>query len=479
MSLALGRLVALAEAAPSRHLPWLPLQVSFLDDPSPRKMIRAGNQFFGKTAALCEEMRRRGERDHPDPAMTYPRRMICISPSSPQSVSIQKKLWECLDKRKIDPRTQFDPVMGFRGRYPAVRWLDGSVLLFKSGEAGAISFAGETVDDVFIDEPTTLRIYQEADRRVTMRGGYLLLGMTPINAREPLDWLRGLCESGVISEHHAELTAAQMVPVGHDEPRRTMTGDPIDAGFIEAQRRSVVGPDAAIILDGGWETPVEGQAFPAFDPRPGGSHVVTEVPPDLDVQLHLGIDHGERDHKQVAVLVGIQAAGLYPAVWVLDEYIGEGLTTPEADAEGIVAMLGRWGWGWSDLHAACGDKPHDVRRITRSVARKSNADLQVALARRMNLAPGRLSPPIRQAKKGRGGGRGSVDRGVRWLHTCMLREGGFKIHVNCQRGILSLSRWAWSDDEWKDWIDALRYSTHHVAMRTARILAESPTVRFR
>jgi hypothetical protein len=478
MGLALARLRVTVEAAPSRHLAWLPLQRAFLDDPSKRKLIRAGNQFFGKTAALCEEMRRRGEACHPA-GLTYPRRMICISPSSPQSVSLQKKLWECLDKRQIDPRTQFDPVLGFRGRYPAVRWLNGCVLLFKSGEAGAISFAGETVDDVFIDEPTTLAIYQEAERRVTMRGGYLILGMTPINAREPLDWLRELCELGVVSEHHATLTPEQMIPVGHAEPRRTADGESVDADYIERQRRAVVGPDAAIRLDGDWETPVSGQAFPAFDPRPGGDHVVTEVPSDLDMQLYLGIDHGERDHKQVAVLVGIQSAGLYPAIWVLDEYVGEGLTTPEADAEGILTMLGRWGWTWRDLEGASGDKPHDVRRVTRSIARKSNVDLQVAIARRLNMAPGRLIPPLRQAKTGRGGGRGSVDRGVRYLHTCMLRGDGFKIHLNCQRGIKSLSRWAWQDDEWKDWIDALRYATHHVAMKTARILADSPTVRFR
>ena len=477
--LALARLRAVSEAAPSRYLAWLPLQRSFLDDDSKRKLIRAGNQFFGKTAALCEEMRRRGEADHRDPTMTYPRRMICISPSVPQSVSIQKKLWECLDKRLIDPRTQFDPVLGFRGRYPAVRWLDGSVLLFKSGEAGAISFAGETVDDVFIDEPTTLRIFQEADRRVTMRGGYVIMGMTPINQREPLDWLRELVELGIISEHHAKLEPMQMVPVGHDEPRRTVDGTPIDADFIERQRRAMVGHDAAIRLDGEWDTPPDGQAFPAFDPRLGGTHVVDAIPPDLELDLWLGIDHGERDHKQVAVLVGLQQGGVYPCVWVLDEYVGEGLTTPEVDAEGILAMLGRWGWSWSQLTGAAGDKPHDVRRITRSVARKSNADLHVAIARRLNVAPGRLSPPIRQAKTGRGGGRGSVDRGVRWLHTAMLREGGFKIHVNCQRGIKSLARWAWADDEWKDWIDALRYGTHHVAMKTARILAESPTVRVR
>lgn len=474
---ALSHLRTMAEDAPTRWLAWLPIQHGFLDDTSKVKLVRAGNQYFGKTSILCEEIRRRGEQCHPDPDMRYPRRMLCISPSTPQSVSFQKKLWECLNRSLLDVKTQFDPVLGFRGRYPAVRWKNGTVLLFKSGEAGAISFAGETVDDVFIDEPTTRVIFMEASRRILRRNGYLIMGFTPVNAREPLDFLRLACEAGIISEHHTDLVPEAMIPVGHTEPI-TVGGRPVDAEYIEEQR-GLMGQDAAVRLDGAWETPTDGQAFPAFDPRLGGVHIVSDVPQDLDLELWVGIDHGERDHKQCAVLAGIRRGGLYPEIWVLDEYIGEGLTTPEEDAAGILAMLSRWGQTWTDLKGAVGDKVHDVRRVTRSVARKSNADLQVALARRLNRAPGNLAPPIRQAKRGRGGGRGSVDRGVRWLHTCMLRPDGFHIHERCTRGILSLSRWAWEDDEFKDWIDGLRYATWVEAMRTARILGDVPTLRVR
>jgi len=475
---ALSELRLLAESAPSRHLPWLPLQMEFLDDPATIKLIRAGNQYFGKTAALCEEMRRRLEGCHPDPAMHYPRRMLCISPSAPQSVSIQRKLWEVLDKSLLDPRTQFDPVIGFRGRHPAVRMQDGSVLLFKSGRAGAISFAGETVDDVFIDEPTTLRVYLEATRRVAIRGGYVIMGMTPINASEPLTWCKDLVHEGIISEHHATLTPDQMVPVGHDEPRRTAQGHVIDAEYIERERRSMPGHEAAIILDGEWETPIEGRVFVAFDSRPGGQHVVEQLPEGISFEsIFIGIDHGERDHKQCAVLVGVVGGGEYPQVWVLDEYSGQGLTTPEDDAEGILAMLGRWGWGWDDLTQATGDKPHDVRRITASVARKSNADLAVAISRRLNRPGGACR--IRQAKTGRGSGRGSVDRGVRWLHTLMLRPDCFRVHVQAQATIEALTRWDYSDDAHKDRIDALRYALWSISMRSPRIMARSPTLRYR
>lgn len=461
---ALAQLALRAVASPGRWLAWLPVQQSFLDDMAKRKAFRAGNQFFGKTAALIEEMNRRAERRHPDPDMTYPRRMIVISPNQPQSVSLQKKLWESCDRRLLDPRTAFDPVIGFRGRYPACRWADGTIALFKSGEAGAISFAGETADDVFIDEPTTLRLYQEADRRVTIRGGYVIMGFTPINAKEPLDWLRQLVADGVVSEHHSKLVPEAMVPVGHEEPRKTKAGDPIDAAFIANQRKAVVGHDAAIILDGDWETPPEGQRFPAFDPRPRGGTHITTVCPTADLDLCIGIDHGERDNKQTAKLVGIEKAGRHPVVHVLDEYVGEGLTTPEQDAAGILAMLGRWGFRWTDLTYVYGDKPHDVRRKLASVARKGNADLQAAIARELNIKAANVRPPIRQVKKGVGGGRGSVDRGCRWLHYAMLREGHFKVQAGCEHTIKALSRWEGKDDEHKDHIDALRYATWKWAM---------------
>jgi len=462
---ALSRLRQVAADAPARHLAWLPLQRAFLDDPSRRKLIRAGNQFFGKTAALCEEMRRRGEGDHPDPRMTYPRRMICISPSDPQSVNIQKKLWEALDKRLIDPRTQFDPVVGFRGRRPAVRWRNGSILLFKSGEAGAISFAGETVDDVFIDEPTTLRIYQEADSRVAMRGGYLILGMTPINARESLEWLRELVEAGVVSEHHARLEPSQMIPVGHDEPRQTADGTRIDADYIEARRKAVMGLDAPIILDGEWEVPPEGQSFPAFDWRANGDHVTSAWDPSLDVQLYVGIDHGEREYKQCAILVAVHGAGAYPQIQILDEYVGDGLTTHDQDARGIIAMLDRWGVRWNDLAGVTGDRDHDVsRKSVHSVARKSNNDIQREVSRELRIPFDKVRPPIRTAKRGHNT-TGRLRFGYRWLHEQMLRPGHFKVQARCTHAIKSLREHAWKDDGTKDIIDALRYALEPVIMR--------------
>lgn len=477
--LATSRLAAFYAQVPTRRLPWLPIQDEFLSDPGKRVLIRTGNQAFGKTSALCDILHTLAEGRHHDANMRgRPLRIIAISLSEPQSVAFQTKIWKSRHPGMIDLRTQFDEVLGFRGRRPACRWNNGTVCIFRTGKAGPGSFAGETADVVIIDEPTTYAMYREADRRVMIRGGYVYMGMTSVNLPGPIDWLRDLVAAGAVSEHHTKLVPEALIPVGHDEPRYTDDGQPMDEKWIEQQRAGMDPHVAAIVLDGDWETPVEGQAFPAFDPRPGYTHVVTEVPADLDLELWVGIDHGERDHKQCALLVGLQQGGAYPAVWVLDEYRGDGLTLPEQDAAGILAMLSRWGWGWSDLKGAYGDKPHDIRRVARSMARKGNADLQVAIARSMGRAPGQIVP-IRQAKTGRAGRAGSVERGARWLHACMLRADGFKIHVNATHTIEALSRWAWKDDEHKDLIDALRYATWLAASRTARILGEQPTVRVR
>jgi hypothetical protein len=250
----------------------------------------------------------------------------------------------------------------------------------------------------------------------------------------------------------------------------------MDAAWIAEQRATVLGHEAAIKLDGEWEVPPEGQVFPAFDWRSAGEHVTAE-PMTGEADLYLGIDHGERDHKQVVVLVAVQGGGRFPLIHILDEYVGEGLTTHEQDARGVLDMLGRWGCRWQDLQAASGDKPHDVHHIRHSVARKHNLLLHKAIAEEMQVRAARLRPDIRQAKTG-GQTVGRLDYGVRWLHEQMLRHGHFRIQARCKHTIDALRRWAWKDDEHKDKIDALRYALEPVIMRVRRTTSPS-VVEFR
>lgn len=471
--LAIEQLVARAESRPSAYLPWLPIQLSFFQDPAKRKLIRCGNQAFGKTEALCAELRWRCTGTHPYlETPPPPIRAIVISPTADHSRKFQRKFWRGLDPRTIASRTRWDPSIGFRGRVQDCWFTSGSVVEFHSAAAGGLSLSGDTLDLVAIDEPTKHRIYSECERRVLIQGGYVIMGMTPINAPEPLDWLKTLVDQGVVSEHHTKMEPDALIPVGHAKPRTTVDGAPMDASWIEEQRRAVLSIEAPIVLDGEWETPPEGQAFPAFDWQLGGQHVTDEWDPSREVDLYVGVDHGERDHKQCGILVAVHGGGVYPQVTILDEYVGEGLTTHEQDAVGILAMLQRWGVRWKDLTAATGDKPHDVHHIRYSVGRKSNSRLQAAIARECNLAPNNLQPPLRQAKKG-ARNRGRLDYGVHWLHEQMLRPGHFRIQPRCERTIAGLRRWAWKDDEHKDIVDALRYAIEPVIMRSRRLQART------
>lgn len=467
-----------AGAKPSNYLPWLPIQHAFLSDPAKRLLIRTGNQM-GKTEALCAQLRWRLRGAHPflelEPKTI---RAIVISPTADHSRKIQRKFWAGLPSHWVNDRTRFDPSIGFRGRVQDC-WVNSvfggmSVVEFHSAAAGGLSLSGDTLDLVIIDEPTRHRIFAECERRLMVTNGTLIMGMTPINAPEPMDWLKKMVDAGGISEHHTKMVPEAFIPVGHDEPRKLLDGTPMDKAWIDEQRRQVWEIEAPIVLDGEWETPPEGQAFPAFDHRPDGNHVADlyKIAGNLDLDLYIGIDHGERDNKQAAVLVGVEGGGRTPRVYILDEYVGEGLTTHDQDAEGIVAMLQRWGIKWGQLSAATGDKPHDVRHIRGSTARKSNADLQRAIAytRYVNVPAGRLAPPLRQAKKG-AQTRGRLDYGVRWLHDLQLRDNHFKVDKRCKTTIGALRRWAWKDDEHKDYIDALRYALEPVIMRARRLSA--------
>ena len=483
---ALKELARRTKATPTAHLPWIPVQHSFLSDQGKRVIIRTGNQF-GKTEALCAQLRYRLRGEHPylppDFLAKKPIRAIVISPTADHSRKLQRKFHKGIPKHWLDDRTRFDPSIGFRGRVQDcwVKCVHGgvSVVEFHSAAAGGLSLSGDTLDLVIMDEPQKQRIYAECERRLMITGGTLLMGFTPINAPEPLDWLKKLVDEGTISEHHTTMTPEAFVPVGWDEPRRLLDGTPMDEKFIAEQRKQVLSFEAPIVLDGDWETPPEGQAFPAFDHRPGGMHVSQNLAEELagvDLDLYIGIDHGERDHKQCAVLVGVQGGGRTPRVFVLDQYVGEGLTTHTQDADGIVAMLQRWGLRWNQLQGATGDKPHDVRHIRGSTARKSNADLAAAIAhnRHVNLPAGKLAPPIRQAKKG-ANTRGRLDYGVRWLHDLQLRGDRdmldtvhFRVDERCTKLIESLRRWDWKDNEHKDIIDALRYALEPTIMRARR-----------
>lgn len=443
-------LATVADTDPSRRLRWLPGQHRFLSCPAPRKLYRTGNQHSGKTTAALYEVICRCLGRHPFLKVRPPpieAWVICATWS--QSIAIQAKCHALLPAGVLDEEeTPFDELRGFRGKNPAARLRNGSIIRFKTTQQGGLSLAGSTIDVALFDEPpTSPRIWEEVKKRTLRRGGVVLLSMTPVNAG-PMDWLRELVEGGQIVDIHQPLTPEAMIPVGSRRPIKLDDGTVCDAAWVERIIRDTMPHEVPVVIHGEWEFRHTERVFAAFKHT---SHVTNERPRGT-VRVHLGIDYSTRIGKQVALLVLVDERGEHDAIHVLDESVGTVETTIEQDAAAILEMLARNGLRWEQLDEAWGD-----RVLNNGPAqRKGNADLMDALQKRLNRRP---HPEIRTAKRRDAGvTRTQVDVGCRYLHQAMLRPGGFSVQPRCTHLIDCLDRWQGADDDHKDAIDALRYA---------------------
>lgn len=466
-------LAASVRSTPGKHLRWLPGQWAFLHDPSRYKMARWGNQWGGKTACGLFEVDARCRGDHPFldvPPPPIEAWIICASWS--QSLAIQKKLWEVLDMRDLDPDTVFDELKGFRGKNPAVKYRNGSIIRIKTTNQGGLNLASATIHLAMFDEPpSSPRIYGEITKRLMKTNGHCLLTMTPINA--PCEWIKKLVDDEKISDHHHPFTVENLTPVGYDEVLRLPDGTPCDQDWIDLIRGETLDHEAPIVLDGHWETRVEGKRFKSFRTLGKLSHIVTDIP-DIDFHLRIGTDHGSGlEFSAVTVLVGIERGDPYDTVWVIDEYTSAGETTEDQDAEGIADMLIRHGLTWGSLGSVYGDRPW-ARKGAAKVNMKSNERLARAICRlpRETLAAIGINPkrglPVKfqTVKRGKGHGAGSVYIGEDYLHKAMVRN-CFRIHERCERGIECFSKYdGKTASEYKHWIDGLRYALDDLIFET-------------
>jgi len=456
-ALAVRELARRATADPASFVPWLPTQWSFLASNARVKEIRAGNQTIGKTHVLLAEVIGRcvgrhplgAPFDYPPPGPTFEAWLICDSWS--QSVAIMGKCWELLPKDEIDPRTVYDPGTGFRGKNPFVRFTNGSILRFKTGNQNPKSLASGTIDVAAFDEPPEdERIYVEVAKRLQHRGGVLLLAFTPVNA--PVEHLREKVNAGLIEDHWAPLTPEALVPVGWSRPLRGPDGRLRDAAWIAEVRRITPAGEAPVVIDGEWEFRAVGAYFDgAWDPL----RMCHQHQPTGNVELILGMDHGSGPGKQCCYLIAVDEHHVsgHPAAYVLDEYSDAGGNAlPDDDARAILAMLGRHGFSWGDLKSAEGDRVHMVG----TGQQKSNRDLEAAIAKLLRVPKESMRPRIRTAKRGEGRGKGSVGVRSRWLYQQMVR-GCFAVHPRCTRLLAAIPKYTGRDDVHKDPIDAVVY----------------------
>ncbi len=444
---------------PAEWIPWLPSQEAFFADLSKTRLYRAGNQSLGKSTALLADLLWHALGEHPyRPNRDEPGEYWIVTASWSQSVAVQSKLNDLLPPDRVHPETVFTSTRGFRGKNPCVqvRHVSGgwSVIRFKTAKQGTINLSAATIDGAAFDEPPTESVYAEIVKRVQARGGWVSLGLTPIGA--PVDWLRDLVQAGQVTDLHAPLTPEALIPVGRTLPRRLPDGTLCDADWIRRIEAETPPSEVGVRVHGDWETKVKDRYYTVFRSSGPGAHVNASLPTGK-VKVLIGVDHGHRPSKQVALLVAVQEATSVdenPRVWVLDEYTdATGLATPKEDAQGIIAMLGQNGLTWASVDWACGDRVHQANTGNQ----KSNKDLGAQLAKLLRVPPDALHPPMRTAPKP----KDSPKVGCRWLFHCMSRPGHFNVNPKCKRTIEALERYlgpSSMDDEWHDPCDALRYA---------------------
>ncbi len=458
----LAELDAHHRRSPLDHIYWLPPQREWLEARDTIKLYRAGNQALGKTTAGLGEVVYRCLGHHP--YIPVPSRAIeawVICATWQQSLAIQEKLWHLLPKDMIDGRSRFDPVNGFHANNPLVMFLNGSILRFKTTKQGGLNLSSASIDVALFDEPpTSPRIFGEILKRVLKAGdGVILMTLTPVNV--PTEWLRRLTVADpdtdvppLVADYHARLTPESLIPVGAVHPLRLKDGTPCDAAWVEHVIRYTLPHEVPVVCHGEWEMRVEGNIFAAFSEE----HMIDELP-DLDYELRFGTDHGHGGNfEEYAILVGVDYSERHPRIYIIDEYVTQGETTTDDDAENILEMLHSNHVTWKSLARAYGDRVY-AGRAGKRLGKKSNRQLMKALARLLALpSPKQLRPQIRTVKRGEGHGAGSVQQGIEFLHESMVRDAHFRVHRRCERLIKSLLKWDGRDNEWKHAIDTLRYS---------------------
>jgi phage terminase large subunit-like protein len=346
-----------------------------------------------------------------------------------QSVTVQKRLNAVIPRFMIDGY-DFNDRRGFVNQ--RIKLTNGSTLEVVTASQDTLAHASATLDFIWIDEPPPEELYSELLARLMVRYepgvSALWLTMTPVN--RPVGFLVDLCEKGKLSDHRFDITTENC-------PHLTQQHiDMIGEAYLPHER-----PQR---LHGHWHGETRSRFFDAFDER-----CVTDRRPKTMAKVGLGIDHGEGVGNQVAVLV----AEIEGRVWVLDEYTSTKRTTPEDDAEGILAMLEANHVTPFEIDVAVGD----INTMGKAFSGlKVNDALAGAIAKRLKLP----RPPfyIQSAHKA----AGSVDWGNRILNYGFKR-GDITINPRCEYLIKAFSHHTGKNAcDLKHGVDATRYIIHRL-----------------
>ncbi|MDP2307985.1 MAG: terminase family protein [Pseudomonadota bacterium] len=419
---------------------------------------RGANQI-GKSWALAWDILHTARGTHPlRPVAKGPVRILVIGESWVQMEPLCQKIWDMLPKDEIDPRVRFERGGGFRGfKDPRIPFVSGpgvgSVIIFATYSQGAARLAGGSFHAAYLDEPPPEHILGEVLPRLSRYHGTLRISMTPTPESPPLLYLRDMVEDGTLAELQTSLTLDAVIPRGGLFEKAWKTQRQLDeliATYLEVERDMRV--------HGAWTGTIKGAWLTGFSDA-----LVTDTFPTANLTLAVGIDHGTGAGRQRAVLVGVED-GPEPTLWILDEAVSDGRTTPEDDAKAIWEMVvKRNGLKLTDVNLWVGDRAHGGDRYSSG---KENRLLVEALAHITNTPLYKLPPQLRRIPTPRKR-RGSMTMGVRQLNAFML-AGRCRVSARCKTFIEGAKAWKGNlADPHKDVLDAARYAMERLLMAKA------------
>lgn len=429
-------------------------QEAFLRCNAVRALWRDGNQL-GKSLALAWLVIQWCRGEGYFRPFQPPLRVLVVGYSEAQMEPLAEKLWSLLPKDEIDPRNGFEKGRGITGKPPRILFVSGpgkgSSISFATYKQGAPRVAGGTFHLVILDEPPPLEIYSEVIPRLMRLGGYLRIGFTPVPDMPDQEWLREKCISRggaapEVREFNFHVRSENLWPQGWPAPwRRQWEIDDYEATLLPIHR--------GMRMKGDWEPVVTGRWLPSFGPD---NVVDFSIADKDDVYWCVAVDHGATFGKQAAMLVAFGARkSMRPRVWFVDEYTTEDLSTPEQDAQAILAMLKRQGLKYDDVDEWLGDHQTRAKKVD---IRKSNKLLRLEIARQLKRRVEKVDP-IRLPRKF----AGSVLWGCRLVNTLFQRRDKrgtpyALVHPRCVRFREACERFNgdW-DDPVKDILDAGRY----------------------
>jgi len=307
------------------------------------------------------------------------------------------------------------------GRVDTIILANGSTCELKSLKDDVEAHSGTSLHLVAMDEPPTPEHYVENAARVMDTGGQLIVAATMVG--RSVRWLRELVQGKGEVDAPAGRTMhpsgwLQIVAQFSRANCPWYSQEQVEQ-WLEVMRASAW--QWAQRIEAAWDGVTLERLFTGVSER-----TFTFDDPEGRSRIGLGIDHGEVQGHQAAVLVAYTGTRTF----VIDEYLNEIATTPEEDAHAILQMLAAHRIDPTHMDIAVGDLNTSKGFAGYSV----NEALQEAFAQQLH----RKTPPfvIQPADKA----RGSVDWGLRCINAAALR-GELQVHHRCHHLSQCLKHW--------------------------------------